>query len=92
MTVGLRHLLANPAVPDIALSEMTLDSREVGVGDLFIALPGLNHDGRDFMKSALINGAAAVLTETVPVDLRGDDRVIPVAQLPTRLGELADRF
>ena len=92
MTVGLRHLLANPAVPDIALSEMTLDSREVSLGDLFVALPGLNHDGRDFMQSALINGAAAVLTETVPADLREDDRVIPVAQLSTRLGELADRF
>lgn len=92
MTVGLQYLLANPAVPDITLSDMTLDSRQVSVGNLFVALPGLNHDGRDFIGSALAQGAAAVLTEKVPEALLQDDRVIALERLPMRLGELADRF
>ena len=92
MTVGLQHLLANSAVPDIALSDMTLDSRDVGVGDLFVALPGRSRDGREFIASALEQGAAAVLTEETPASLREDPRVIAMPQLSARVGELADRF
>ena len=60
--VGLRHLLSDPAVPDITVSNMTLDSRQVSAGDLFVALPGLHHDGRDFIEAAFTQGAAAILT------------------------------
>ncbi|MDG2135665.1 MAG: UDP-N-acetylmuramoyl-L-alanyl-D-glutamate--2,6-diaminopimelate ligase [Luminiphilus sp.] len=90
--VGLRHLLSDPAVPDITVSNMTLDSRQVSAGDLFVALPGLHHDGRDFIEAAFTQGAAAVLTETVPEALLEDDRVIPIPRLKVRLGELANRF
>ena len=92
MTVGLQHLLANSAVPDIALSDMTLDSRDVGAGDLFVALPGRSRDGREFIASALEQGAAAVLTEETPASLREDPRVIAMPQLSARVGELAARF
>ena len=90
--VGLRHLLSDPAVPDITVSNMTLDSRQVSAGDLFVALPGLHRDGRDFIEAAFTQGAAAVLTETVPEALLEDDRVIPIPRLKVRLGELANRF
>ncbi|MDG1214742.1 MAG: Mur ligase family protein, partial [Luminiphilus sp.] len=90
--VDLRHLLSDPAVPDITVSNMTLDSRQVSAGDLFVALPGLHHDGRDFIEAAFTQGAAAVLTETVPEALLEDDRVIPIPRLKVRLGELANRF
>jgi UDP-N-acetylmuramoyl-L-alanyl-D-glutamate--2,6-diaminopimelate ligase len=39
-----------------------LDSRQVGVGDLFAALPGTKHDARQFVASALARGASAILT------------------------------
>jgi UDP-N-acetylmuramoyl-L-alanyl-D-glutamate--2,6-diaminopimelate ligase len=45
-----------------------LDSRQVGVGDLFAALPGAKHDARQFVASALERGAAAILTP-VPLAL-----------------------
>ena len=32
---------------------MTLDSRKVGQGDIFVALPGAQHDGRDYVQQAL---------------------------------------
>ena len=92
MTVGLRQLLTNPDVPDIALSDMTLDSRQVNHGDLFVALRGRNHNGRDFIDAAFSQGAAAVLTEKESEIPPSDVRIIPIDGLPRRLGELADRF
>ena len=38
------------------------DSRKIGPGGLFIALPGANVDGHDFVDKAIESGAAAALT------------------------------
>ncbi len=46
---------------------VTFDSREVGPGDLFIAMPGTVHDGHQFVGQALAAGAAGVLVSK-PVD------------------------
>lgn len=40
---------------------MTADSRKVRPGDLFVAVPGVFVDGRDFIPEAVRNGAVAVL-------------------------------
>ncbi len=47
--------------PDLPLTGVRTDSREVGPGDLFVALPGSQHDGHDFVPDALARGARAVL-------------------------------
>jgi len=40
---------------------VTFDSREVGPGDLFVAMPGTVHDGHSFVSQAFAAGAAAAL-------------------------------
>ena len=40
---------------------VTFDSREVGSGDLFIAMPGTVHDGHQFVAGAFERGAAGAL-------------------------------
>jgi UDP-N-acetylmuramoyl-tripeptide--D-alanyl-D-alanine ligase len=40
---------------------VTFDSREVGPGDLFVAMPGTVHDGHSFVASAFASGAAGAL-------------------------------
>ena len=46
---------------------ITFDSREVGLGDLFVAMPGTVHDGHQFVASAFASGASAALVSQ-PVD------------------------
>ena len=50
-----------PVAAGLGLRGVTADSRAVGPGFLFAALPGLRVDGRDFIAEAVRRGAAAVL-------------------------------
>ena len=46
---------------------VTFDSREVGRGDLFVAMPGTVHDGHEFVDGAFAAGAAGAVVSQ-PVD------------------------
>ena len=48
---------------DVAVSGVALDSRKVSEGDVFLAMPGEVHDGRQFIEQAVANGAAAVIAQ-----------------------------
>ncbi|HBH39446.1 MAG TPA: UDP-N-acetylmuramoyl-L-alanyl-D-glutamate--2,6-diaminopimelate ligase [Curvibacter sp.] len=50
------------------------DSRRVGVGDGFIAWPGAARDGRQFVPSALSQGAVACVVEAQGAERYGFDR------------------
>ncbi|MCG9754413.1 UDP-N-acetylmuramoyl-L-alanyl-D-glutamate--2,6-diaminopimelate ligase [Shewanella insulae] len=47
-----------------SLNHLTLDSREIGRGSVFVAVPGHRVDGRDFVDTALAQGAVAALIHT----------------------------
>jgi len=67
-----------------AISGMTLDSRAVKDGDLFVALQGAVTDGRIYIAKAIQAGAAAVLSETDDITANGAVRIeqnIPVIQI-----------
>jgi UDP-N-acetylmuramoyl-L-alanyl-D-glutamate--2,6-diaminopimelate ligase len=49
------------AAAEIRPRRLCVDSREVGPGDLFAALPGARQDGRGHAREALQRGAAALL-------------------------------
>jgi UDP-N-acetylmuramoyl-tripeptide--D-alanyl-D-alanine ligase len=44
-----------------AVTGVTFDSREVGPGDLFVAMPGTIHDGHEFVEAAFAAGAAGAI-------------------------------
>ena len=82
------------AFADTIIKGMQLDSRRVRPGDLFLALPGEQHDGRQFIEQAVANGAAAVVAEA-PVAGFLEAIAVPLIELPDlrfEAGLLAARF
>lgn len=69
----LRDLLAPwfPYAGEQTFLELTLDSRAIRRGDVFLALPGHKVDGRQFIDKALAQGATAVLVHTDKIDEQG---------------------
>lgn len=97
---NLRDLL-EPWVPDVPqrlLREMTLDSREVAAGDLFVAVTGHQTDGRRYILQAIEQGAAAVIAQVTGQSEDGKISeiqgvpVIYLSQLNQRLSALSGRF
>ncbi|MCW5731643.1 MAG: UDP-N-acetylmuramoylalanyl-D-glutamyl-2,6-diaminopimelate--D-alanyl-D-alanine ligase [Alphaproteobacteria bacterium] len=50
-------------------SGVSIDSRTLDFGDLFVALRGPNFDGHDFVRAALEKGASAAMVDRVPEGL-----------------------
>jgi UDP-N-acetylmuramoyl-L-alanyl-D-glutamate--2,6-diaminopimelate ligase len=50
---------------DLEVHGISMDSRQVKPGDLFIAYPGEENDGRHFIQQATQSGAVAILAEDV---------------------------
>ena len=50
-------------VPDIPITGISIDSRAVKPGHLFVAMKGGNVDGHDYIQKAIDNGAVAVVGE-----------------------------
>ena len=65
-----RHdlLAAAPPAPDVAITALATDSREITPGGVFVALSGTVTDGHRFLAQAAAAGAAAAVVEH-PVDL-----------------------
>ena len=76
----------------IEITSLTADSRECHPGTLFIAVRGVNVDGHNFIKSAVDNGAAAVVCEEIPNDINNDITWIKVANSSVALGFLASQW
>jgi UDP-N-acetylmuramoyl-L-alanyl-D-glutamate--2,6-diaminopimelate ligase len=60
-------------LPDIPITGISIDSRAVRPGHLFVAMKGGSHDGHDYIPRAIENGAAAIV---------GERSVRQVANLP----------
>ncbi|MFP3983773.1 MAG: UDP-N-acetylmuramoyl-tripeptide--D-alanyl-D-alanine ligase [Desulfurivibrionaceae bacterium] len=72
----------------LEFKDISIDSRSLREGDLFLALAGDNFDGHDFLEAALAKGAAGlVVSRSVRQDV--DVPVIKVADTLEALGMLA---
>jgi UDP-N-acetylmuramoyl-tripeptide--D-alanyl-D-alanine ligase len=69
-------------------SGVSIDSRSVAPGDLFIALAGPKFDGHDFVAAALAKGAAAALVARMPPGADANAPLLLVADTMAALEEL----
>ncbi len=68
---------------------ISIDSRSITPGDLFVALAGPNHDGHDYVAGALAAGAVAALVHKLPTGLPADAPLLVVDDTLAGLSALA---
>jgi UDP-N-acetylmuramoyl-tripeptide--D-alanyl-D-alanine ligase len=73
---------------DMPLPNISIDSRTLQKGDLYVALKGEHFDGHQFVKEALQKGACGVLVER-PMDENARVPQIVVKDTALALGEMA---
>jgi UDP-N-acetylmuramoyl-tripeptide--D-alanyl-D-alanine ligase len=73
---------------DWSVSGVSIDSRTVAAGDLFVALAGPSLDGHDFIADALKRGATGALVSRKPEGLSADAPLILVPDTLTALTQL----
>lgn len=78
MQTLLPHLEATKSSGEVncEVAGVTYDSRQLGPGDIFVAIAGLESDGNRFVAQAAAKGAAAIVSEKMHPDLS-----IPVIQV-----------
>jgi len=78
MTMRLSDLIFNSPIKkvegnaELMVSGIAFDSREVGEGNVFVAVSGRSSDGHRFISQAITKGAVAVVCEQLPDDLKND--------------------
>lgn len=94
----LQDILPLDWAHDTYVRSVTQDSREVIPGALFLAIPGLQVDGRDFIAAMIEKGAGAILYENgdayqiSPVLQSSKIPIWGVSGLDAKIGLIASRF
>ncbi len=94
MTPRLDQLREGSApAPALPLAGLTLDSRRVSPGGVFVALSGRSAHGLAFAGEAQRRGAAGILFEPpAPDGMELPATALPVPALRAHLGDIADRY
>ncbi|CCH03415.1 UDP-N-acetylmuramyl-tripeptide synthetase [Fibrella aestuarina BUZ 2] len=89
-------LLATAGPMSAEVTHLTMDSRRVGPGSLFIAVRGTVSDGHSFIPKAIEQGATAILCEELPAErpeaLPESVTFVQVENAPRAMGFLAANF
>ncbi|MGE0269178.1 MAG: UDP-N-acetylmuramoyl-tripeptide--D-alanyl-D-alanine ligase [Candidatus Omnitrophota bacterium] len=73
--------------PAVSLKSVSINTRALGQGALYVAIKGINHDGHTFVRKAIQQGAVAVLVSK-KMKLKGIS-VIRVKDTVKALGQIA---
>lgn len=76
----------------VKVGKITIDSREVKTGDLFVAINGTRQNGHDFIPSALLNGAAVIVCTDFPREMPEEVCFVKVDDTSDALGIMASNY
>ena len=77
---------------DVEIADITMDSRRVAEGVLFVAVAGTVVDGHNFIPSAVASGASAVVCERLPEEVAENTTYLVVKDSARALGQVASNF
>lgn len=77
---------------DLQVDLITFDSREVKQGALFVAIHGVHTDGHKYIEQVVDRGAAVVIVEQLPDDIKEGVTYVQVADSSYALGNIASNF
>lgn len=93
----LQDLTDYPIPEDSQVTGLSLNSKHIQPGELFIALKGTAHDGRVFIPQAITQGARAIVCEAQGlkdffIGISPKIPVIPIENLDQHLATLTQRY
>ncbi|WP_114749590.1 UDP-N-acetylmuramoyl-L-alanyl-D-glutamate--2,6-diaminopimelate ligase [Pleomorphovibrio marinus] len=77
---------------ETSVREIVFDSRECQPGDCFVAVPGTQVDGHDYIETALDRGASSIVCQTLPDKLKEGVTYVKVTHTPKALGVMAANY
>ncbi|HSZ73420.1 MAG TPA: UDP-N-acetylmuramoylalanyl-D-glutamyl-2,6-diaminopimelate--D-alanyl-D-alanine ligase [Rhizomicrobium sp.] len=77
------------ATQEFSANGLSIDTRTIAPGDLFVALKGDNRDGHEFVRAALDRKAAAALVARQPQNVSDDESLLFVANAQRGLEDMA---
>ena len=77
---------------NVALENVSFDTREVQNLSLFVAIKGTNTDGHNFINKAEESGACAIVCQELPKILKDEITYIKVSDSAESLGIIASNF
>ena len=83
------HIRGNMSV---IVEHISIDSRKISAGSLFIAVRGTLSDGHQYIYKCIEQGAIAIVCETLPVSLEDTVTYIQVNNTASAAGLIADSF
>ena len=77
---------------DVEIKGVTIDSRQVQEGFLFVAYKGTNSDGHDYIDAAIANGATVIMLDDPSYVKEGSVKYVLVENARFLVSEIASQF
>jgi UDP-N-acetylmuramoyl-L-alanyl-D-glutamate--2,6-diaminopimelate ligase len=77
---------------NVAVEQITMDSRQVKPFSLFIAVQGVTVDGHEYIERAIASGANAIVCEKMPSELKEGVTYVQVLNSAEALGYIASNY
>ncbi len=87
--VALREVVGNT---QLQVTTIQIDSRKVSSNGVFVAIPGVQVDGHDFIQIAIEKGASVIVCEKLPLSLVENITYIVVANTHEAVAIMAHHF
>ncbi|MBN3583932.1 UDP-N-acetylmuramoyl-L-alanyl-D-glutamate--2,6-diaminopimelate ligase [Algoriphagus aestuarii] len=85
-------LISTTGDMELRIQDIVFDSRKVGKRSVFVAVPGTQVDGHDFIETAIEKGATVIVCEVLPEQLKEGITYVQVVSSSKAMGIMAANY